>query len=106
MSKKILVLGAGLVAGPLVKYLLDQPDFEVIVADIIAEKAGNMIGSHPKGRSLVLDSRNDANLENAVKEVDLVVSLLPFTFHPKVASLCLRYKKNMVTASYVNPQIG
>ncbi len=105
MSKKILVLGAGLVAGPLVKYLLDQPDFEVIVADIIAEKAGNMIGSHPKGRSLVLDSRNDANLENAVKEVDLVVSLLPFTFHPKVASLCLRYKKNMVTASYVNPQI-
>ncbi|MBN2245250.1 MAG: saccharopine dehydrogenase NADP-binding domain-containing protein [Candidatus Aminicenantes bacterium] len=105
MSNKILVLGAGLVAGPLVKYLLDQPDFEVIVADIIAEKAESLIGSHSRGESLVLDSRNDANLEKAVPVVDLVVSLLPFTFHPKVAGLCLRHKKNMVTASYVNPQI-
>jgi len=30
--KKILVLGAGLVSRPMVRYLLDVPDFEVVVA--------------------------------------------------------------------------
>jgi saccharopine dehydrogenase (NADP+, L-glutamate forming)/spermidine synthase len=105
MSKKILVLGAGLVAGPLVKYLLDQPDYEVKVADIILEKAEKLAGSHPRGQALVFDSRNEAQLEREIQGVELVVSLLPATFHPKIAELCLRNRKNMVTASYVNPQI-
>jgi len=105
MSKKILVLGAGLVAGPLVRYLLDQPDYEVRVADIILKKAEKLVGSHPRGRAQVFDSRNDIQLEKEIPEVELVVSLLPADFHPKIAELCLRFRKNMVTASYVNPQI-
>ena len=34
--KQILVLGAGLVARPLVRYLLNQPEMQVTVADQIA----------------------------------------------------------------------
>ena len=30
--KKVLILGAGLVARPLVRYLLDQPDFNFLVS--------------------------------------------------------------------------
>ena len=30
--KKVLILGAGLVVKSLVRYLLDRPDFEVVVA--------------------------------------------------------------------------
>lgn len=105
MSKKILVLGAGLVAGPLVRYLLDQPDYEVKVADIFLEKAEKLVGSHPHGKALVFDSRNDTQLEREIPDADLIVSLLPTAFHPKIAELCLRFRKNMVTASYVSPKI-
>ena len=30
-------------------------------------------------------------------------SLLPYGHHPTVAALCIKHKKNMVTASYVLP---
>ena len=30
-------------------------------------------------------------------------SLLPYDLHPTVAELCIKHKKNMVTASYVSP---
>ena len=34
---------------------------------------------------------------------DLVISLLPYTFHPMVAKLAIEKKVNMVTASYLSP---
>ena len=37
--KKILVIGAGLVAKPAVTYLLNQPGFHVTVADQLKDKA-------------------------------------------------------------------
>jgi saccharopine dehydrogenase (NADP+, L-glutamate forming) len=37
--KEFLVLGAGLVAGAHVRYLLDQPDFNVTVASRTLSKA-------------------------------------------------------------------
>jgi saccharopine dehydrogenase-like NADP-dependent oxidoreductase len=37
--KKTLVLGAGLVAGVHVRYLLDQPDFHITVATRALSKA-------------------------------------------------------------------
>lgn len=33
----------------------------------------------------------------------LCYSLLPYVFHPDVAKLCIKFKKNMVTASYISP---
>jgi len=44
--KKVLVLGAGLVARPLVQYLLDQPDFHVKVASRTVSKAEKLVGDH------------------------------------------------------------
>ena len=41
--KKVLILGAGLVARPLVRYLLDQPNFEVEVASRTVSKAIKLI---------------------------------------------------------------
>ena len=29
-------------------------------------------------------------------------SLLPYAYHPSVAELCIKYKVNMVTASYLS----
>ncbi len=101
--KKVLVLGAGLVAGPLVKYLLDQPDFFVAVADVEAGRASRLVGGHPRGAAEVLDIADKDALAAAVGRADLVVSLVPYTFHPLVAELAIEQGRSMVTASYVGP---
>ena len=101
--KKILVLGAGLVAGPLVKYLLDQPDFSIVVADVDITRAGQLVSGHPRGRVERLDITDREALSAAIGRSDLVVSMVPYTFHPVVAAMAVEQGKNMVTASYVSP---
>jgi saccharopine dehydrogenase-like NADP-dependent oxidoreductase len=100
--KKILVLGAGLVSRPMVRYLLAVPDFEVVVASRTVSKAQELVGTHERGRALALNVDDDAALGRLVSETDLSVSLLPYTYHVKVAGHCLKYKKPLVTTSYVS----
>jgi saccharopine dehydrogenase-like NADP-dependent oxidoreductase len=101
--KKVLVLGAGLVARPLVNYLLGQPDFFVTVADVEAGRAAKLIDGHARGAAEVLDIADRAALTSAIGRADLVVSMVPYTFHPVVAELAIEQGKPMVTASYVSP---
>jgi saccharopine dehydrogenase-like NADP-dependent oxidoreductase len=99
--KKVLVLGAGLVTRPHVRYLLDVPDFEVTVASRTVAKAQALINDHPRGKAVALDVSDEGALENLIRESDLAVSMLPYAFHPLVAALCVKHKKHMVTTSYV-----
>jgi saccharopine dehydrogenase (NADP+, L-glutamate forming) len=101
--KRVLVLGAGLVAGPLVKYLLDQADISVVVADVEAGRAARLVAGHPRGAAVVLDLADRSALAAAIGRADLVVSMVPYTFHPVVAELAIDQGKSMVTASYVSP---
>lgn len=103
--KKVLVLGAGLVSRPLVHYLLEQPDFFVTVATRTLWKAEKLICDHPRGKALPLVVQDEAKLEELVKEHDLAVSLLPYVYHVKVAKLCIKHKKLMVTTSYVSKEM-
>ena len=36
---------------------------------------------------------------------DLVVSLLPYAFHPRVGRCCLDHGRHLITASYVAPEM-
>ncbi len=103
--KKIIVLGAGLVSKPLVKYLLGVENFFVTLGDIDVEKALGIIGNAANGKAVLLDAGDIEQIENLIKAHDLAVSFLPYGFHPIVARICIRYKKHMVTASYVGEQI-
>ncbi len=103
--KKILVLGAGLVSKPLVRYLLDRPDYSVTCASRTVSKAEKLVDGHERGRALPLDVQDGAALEKLVTEHDLSVSLLPPAFHVTVAELCIKHKKMMVTTSYVSPEM-
>ncbi len=100
--KKILILGAGLVAKPLVRYLLDQPDFEVEVASRTVSKAVKLIDNHPRGKASELNLKNEEGLKDKISKADLIISMVPYTFHPIVAKYCIDYKKAMVTTSYVS----
>lgn len=100
--KKVLVLGAGLVARPLVRYLLDQ-GFQVTVASRTVSKAEKLIAGHRGGTATTLLAAETEKLEKLVGEHDLSISLLPAPLHPVVAKFCIKYKKHMVTTSYVSP---
>lgn len=100
--KKVLILGAGLVARPLVRYLLNQPDFEVEVASRTVSKAVKLIDNHPQGKAQELNLKNEENLRKEISDADVVISMVPYAFHPKVAEYCIAYGKHMVTTSYVS----
>jgi saccharopine dehydrogenase (NADP+, L-glutamate forming) len=102
--KRVLVLGAGLVTGPMVKYLLDA-GYHVTVASRTASKAQALVGDHPNGKAIAFDIEHDGDdvaLTDLVSQADLAVSLLPYMYHVKVAKACLAQGKPMVTTSYVS----
>lgn len=100
--KKILVLGAGLVSKPLVEYLMNVEDFEVTVATRTVSKAEKLISGHSNGNAEQLNVKDTEALNELIKNADIVISLLPYTFHVKVAKICIEYGKNMVTTSYIS----
>jgi saccharopine dehydrogenase (NADP+, L-glutamate forming) len=99
--KKVLVLGAGLVAGAHTRYLLEQPGFHVTVASRTVKKAKDIIKGYPNGEARQLNVADEAALEGLISQADLSVSLLPYAYHPTVARLCVKHRKHMVTTSYV-----
>ncbi|MGQ9852546.1 MAG: saccharopine dehydrogenase C-terminal domain-containing protein [Candidatus Oleimicrobiaceae bacterium] len=100
--KNVVILGAGLVARPLVRYLLDQPDFKVTVASRTVSKAEALIEGHPRGEAKALLVDDDAQLDALIAACDLAISMVPYTYHVAVAKHCLKHKKHMVTTSYVS----
>ncbi len=99
---KILILGAGMVAKPMVEYLLER-GFHLTIASPMKPRAGEMIKGNPNGTSVDWSMDDPAGLEKLVGEHDITVSLLPYKFHTDVAVVCLRHKKSLVTTSYVQP---
>ncbi|MBW2261945.1 MAG: saccharopine dehydrogenase NADP-binding domain-containing protein [Deltaproteobacteria bacterium] len=104
-TDRVLVLGAGLVAGPLVRYLLENAGLRVTVATRTVSKAETIIDGHEGGVPVALDVQNVEQLRSLVADADLVVSLLPYAHHVQVAELCIDRRIPMVTTSYVSPQM-
>ncbi len=102
--KKVLVLGAGMVSKPLVQYLLDH-HFKVDVGSRTVSKAEAIINGKSNGKAYSLNVKDDEILEKLVSEADLTVSLLPYTYHVKIAKLCLKNQNHLVTTSYVSDEM-
>jgi saccharopine dehydrogenase-like NADP-dependent oxidoreductase len=101
----VLVLGAGLVAGPLVRYLLDHR-YQVTVASRTLSKAEALVANHPRGEAVQFDMTQDlAGLDDLVGQADLAVSLLPYTHHVQVAEACVEHQRPLVTTSYVSDEM-
>ncbi len=101
--KKILVLGAGLVAGPMVRYLLEREEFRVVVADVDISRAEKLVRGHANGGALALSVTDREAFVAEAGRADLLVSMVPYTLHPLVAQAAVDLGKHMVTASYVSP---
>jgi saccharopine dehydrogenase (NADP+, L-glutamate forming) len=65
-----------------------------------AEKLSEGVkNAHP----ISLDVTDDKALDAEVAKHDLVISLIPYTFHATVIKSAIRNKKHVVTTSYVSP---
>jgi saccharopine dehydrogenase-like NADP-dependent oxidoreductase len=104
IQKKVLILGAGMVVKPMVNYLLEKK-ISVTVATRTISKAQAMIANHPRGTALAWTMDDKSGLDTMIAGHDLTVSLLPWTHHLLVANYCIKHKKNMVTTSYVRPEM-
>ena len=104
--KKIVVFGAGLVTRPPVRYLLDQPDFHVTVASRTVSKAEALVGDRPNGKAIAWTVDDLSTMQKLVGESDLAISLLPAAHHIDVAKACIAQGKQMVTTSYVSPEMN
>jgi saccharopine dehydrogenase (NADP+, L-glutamate forming) len=102
--KKVLILGAGLVVKPMVTYLL-QRDYQVTIASPMKDRADEMIKGNPHGVAIDWTMDEDEKLGEMIRDHDITVSFLPYVFHVQVAIKCLENNKNMVTASYVKPDM-
>ena len=101
---KVLILGSGMVARPIIRYLLKK-SFEVTVASNTPDRTAKFIDGHPDGKSVTWEATDEKTLDGLVASHDVVVSLLPYAFHVMVAKHCIAHKKHMVTTSYVKPEM-
>lgn len=105
----ILILGAGLSASSLIQYLLAESeiqDWQIRLGDLSVETAKSKINNHPRGEAFFFDVNNEDQCREEVKKANIVISMLPASLHFKVARACVDFGVNMLTASYVSPQIA
>lgn len=106
--RKILIIGAGRSASSLIKYLLEKSESEnlqLTIADLSVELAQKKTNNHPRAKAIALDIQNTSDREQAIQNADLVISMLPAYMHIEVAKNCIRFKKHLVTASYISPEM-
>ncbi|MDR0802633.1 saccharopine dehydrogenase NADP-binding domain-containing protein [Fluviicola sp.] len=106
--KRILLLGAGLSASTLIRYLLGHAEaynWQLRVVDQSLDLVKSKLAGHPCGVALSFNALDRNERWEELKHADLVISMLPARFHPEVAKDCLELKKNLITPSYVSPEM-
>ena len=106
--RNILIIGAGRSATCLIRYLLDKSSSEklfITIGDISLGAAQKFTKSSTNAKGILLDVFNKEERERAVKNCDMVISMLPARFHIEVAKDCITFGKNLVTASYISDEM-
>lgn len=104
----ILLLGAGQSSSALIAYLLkisEKENIQLLVADKSLEIIMAKIKNHPNATAILLEVEDTISLKKNIKACSIVISMLPADKHIIVAKECLRYKKNLVTASYITDEM-
>ncbi len=91
-------------SGPCIEYLLDQPDLQLMVADLEIENARRVVGDHPRGETMALDV-GDEDPRPAIEDSDIVVNLLPAGYMPAIGRMCVEAGVHMIGATYATEEI-
>ena len=106
--RNILIIGAGRSASSLINYLLNksqEQQLHITIADLSLELAKKKTNNHPNASAIVLDIMDLNARQNEIQKAYIVISMLPAHMHIEVAKDCILFKKHMVTASYISPQM-
>lgn len=106
--KNILLFGAGKSATVLIDYLIkNAPDekWEISVVDADLELAKTKIAGSPYASAISFDINDEGERSLHISKAAIVISLLPPSLHILVAKDCIKYKKNLLTASYIDQDI-
>jgi saccharopine dehydrogenase-like NADP-dependent oxidoreductase len=107
--RTILVAGAGKSSIYLIHYLLAHASgnkWKVIVADGDENAIADKIKGSNHGEAAVIDITKASDREPLVKRADIVISLMPPNLHIHLAKDCLKYKKNLITSSYISDEMA
>ncbi|WP_019039466.1 saccharopine dehydrogenase family protein [Psychroflexus tropicus] len=106
--RSILIIGAGKSTSSLVRFLLQESkvkEFKLVIADKDLQSAQNLTQNHSQATAMALDIFDADQREDAIQKADIVISMLPARFHIEVAKDCVKFNKNMLTASYVSDEM-
>ncbi len=103
--KRILLLGSGLVARPLVRYLSRRDDVHLTISARTLSKAKALIPDDAEVTLVHLSLDDRETLKKTLLDADVAISLLPATFHVDIARLCLETRTHLVTTSYISPEM-
>jgi len=106
--RQILVIGAGKSTSVLISYLLEKSEKEnlfLTIGDIEIDQANKLCHNRPRCKAIQLNVSDKASRESAIKKADIVISMLPARFHLEAAKDCVKFKKSLVTASYVSKEM-
>lgn len=104
----ILVAGAGKSSIYLIHYLLTHAPrnkWKIVVADGDGNAIAEKINGSPLAEAAVIDITSASEREPLVQRADIVISLMPPHLHIYLAKDCLKYKKNLITSSYISDEM-
>ena len=106
--KNILIIGAGKSSASLIKYLLEKANSAQLfltIGDLSTQYADELIDHNEHATTVIFDVFNEEQRQKMIQKADIVISMLPARFHINVAKDCIKFKKNLVTASYISDEM-
>ncbi|MEO7523332.1 MAG: saccharopine dehydrogenase C-terminal domain-containing protein [Ferruginibacter sp.] len=106
--KTILLFGAGKSASVLIDYLIRECEmngWKFIIADANREMILSKTNNSRVAEAVQLDINNDLERSKLIQRSHVVISMMPPSLHFLVAKDCVEYRKHLLTASYLDPQI-
>ena len=106
--KKVLLFGAGKSATVLIDYLLEnagKENWQLTVVDANLNLAKSKVGDSYFAEAVSFDIHDSQERHKHIRNADIVISLLPPDLHFIVATDCIEFSKNLLTASYVDDKI-
>lgn len=106
--KNIFVIGAGLSASSMLRYFTqnaEQENWNIRVCDRDEVLAKSKVSGCDRAEAFSLDALNQADRAPHIEWADLVISMLPARFHIEIAKDCITYKTNLITPSYISPEM-
>lgn len=106
--KTILLFGAGKSATSLIEYLgksAAENEWQLKVCDANLETARSKIKQLTSAVAVSIDIKDGQKRSDLISKADIVISMLPPALHFLVAKDCVRFSKNLLTASYLDENI-